>query len=189
MDPMSWIDEVEKVKEEEYEKGYFKIVEGDNRVQILTHCPPLAQVYEPSTKTYRAAVEGEKGASIKGVCWLLQDGVIKQAKLPYTVIKAIRAYQLDEETAFDSFPMPYAINIKAKGAGTKEVEYTVIASRKETPVSAELLKELKSKPTPEQIIEKIKGKKEVKEEAREGNYDYKKAAYGPDAPDPDDVPF
>lgn len=184
MDLMNWVDEVEKVKEEEYEKGYFKIVEGDNRVQILTHCPPLAQVYEPSTKTYRAAQEGEKGASIKGVCWVLQDGVIKQAKLPYTVIKAIRAYQLDEETAFDSFPMPYAINIKAKGAGTKEVEYTVIASRKETPVSEEILKELKSKPTPEQIIEKIKGKT-----VSPGNTNYKDAAYGEGAPNPDDIPF
>lgn len=54
--------------------------------------------------------------------------------------------------------MPRAINIKATGAGTKEVEYTVLPSPKETPVSEEVLAELAKKPTPEEIIELIKGK-------------------------------
>jgi hypothetical protein len=157
MDKMSWVDETEKSMSEERSKEYFNIVEGDNRFQVLTHCVPMAQRW--TGKKYEPAEIGEEGASIKGVCWVLQDDILKLAKLPYTVVKSIRAFQNDEETSFDAFPMPYAINVKAKGAGTKEVEYTVIPSRKETEVTKEVLDELAKKPSPEDMVEKIKGKK------------------------------
>lgn len=157
-DPMSWIDQREQETSEERSKQYFNINEGDNRIQLLTHCAPLAQVWDNVQKKYRVAVEGDKNPSIKGVCWVLQDSVIKSAKLPYSVVKQIRALQSDPDWAFDSFPMPRMINIKAKGAGTKEVEYSVIPSPKESNVSQEILDELSQKLTPEEIIEKIKGK-------------------------------
>lgn len=155
---MSWIDEQEKKHSEVQSDGYFNIQEGDNRIQLLTHCAPLAQVWNAIEKRYVVAEDGDTNVSIKGVCWVFQDGKIKQAKLPYTVVKAIRELQNDEDYAFESFPMPRQINIKAKGAGTKEVEYTVVPSPKETPVSKEVLEDLKKKPTPEEVIEKIKGK-------------------------------
>lgn len=156
MDKMNWVDEKNKEIEKEKAEGYFKVVEGDNRIQLLTHCAPLAQVYEGGK--YRAAVEGDKNVSIKGVCWVLQDGKIKQAKLAYVVVKAIRELQNDPDYQFEAFPMPRLINIKTKNAGEKEVEYTVIPSPKEVTVSDEILAELAKKPTPEEIIEKIKGK-------------------------------
>ena len=153
---MAWIDEAEKQKDEEYANGYFSIAEGDNRIQLLTHCAPLAQKWT-GTK-YEPAQEGDTNVSIKGVCWVLHEGAIKQAKLPYTVVKAIRALQQDPDYQFSEFPMPRMVNIKAKGAKTKEVEYSLIPGPKEVEVSVEVLAELAKKKTPEEIVELIKGK-------------------------------
>lgn len=155
---MDWVKEKQKEIDEEREKGYFKIAEGDNRIQLLTHCAPLAQKWNAGTKKYEVAVEGDKNVSIKGVCWVLQDGLIKQAKLPYTVVKSIKDLMEDPDYAFEAFPMPRLINIKTKGAKTKEVEYTVIPAPKEAPVSREIMEELKKKMTPEEVVDKIKGK-------------------------------
>ena len=41
----------------------------------------------------------------------------------------IEKLQRDADYAFDEVPMPYDITINAKGAGTKDVEYTVIPAR------------------------------------------------------------
>lgn len=161
-DKMSWVDERNEEIEREASEGYFKMQEGDNRIQLLTHCAQLAQVYDPATKKYRVAVEGDKNISIKGVCWVLQDGKVKQAKLSYVVVKAIRELQNDPDYQFQEFPMPRLINIKAKGAGTKEVEYTVIPSPKEVVTPVEVVNELALKPTPDDIVEKLKNKGESK---------------------------
>lgn len=154
MDKMEWVDKKEAQANDS--KDYFNIVEGDNRFQVLTYIAP--QPLKWTGTKYEPAEEGDTGISIKGVCWVLQDDAIKLAKLPYTAVKAIRAFQNDEETRFEEFPMPYAINVKAKGAGTKEVEYQIIPSRKETPVAKEVLVELAKKPTPEEMVEKMKNK-------------------------------
>lgn len=145
---MSWADGVEKTGE------YFKIAEGDNRVQLLSHCAQYNLKWNGSR--YEPAEEGEQNVSVKGVCWVLQDGVIKSATLPYTIIKSIRQLMLDQDYAFSSFPMPRVINIKAVGAGTKEVEYSVVPAPKETEVSAEILEQLAQKPTPEEMVEKLR---------------------------------
>lgn len=157
MDKMNWVDEREKAAKEEGSKEYFKMVEGENRLQILTHAAPYAQKWT-GTK-YEPAEDGEKNVSIKGVCWVLQEDTIKLAQLPYTVVKQVRALQNDPDYAFTDFPMPRAIKINAKGAGTKEVEYSVIPSPKEVEVSSEVMAELAKKPTPEEMVEKMKGKK------------------------------
>lgn len=148
MEKMNWVDDVKT-------GDYFDIVEGDNRFQLLTHAAPLALKWDG--KKYVPAQEGDTNVSIKGVCWVLQDGKIKQAKLPYTAVKGIKALLDDPDYSFDEFPMPRAVNLKAQNAGTKEVVYSVIPAAKETPVPAEILAELAKKPTPEDIIEKIKG--------------------------------
>lgn len=172
MDKMNWVDEKEKEMKEN--SGYFDLVEGDNRFQLLTHAAPLPQKW--NGQKYELAQEGDQNVSIKGVCWVLQDGKIKQAKLPYTAVKQIKALMEDEDYRFDEFPMPYAVNLKAKGAGTKEVEYSLVPAPKQTPVSAEILAELAKKPTPEEIIEKIKGENETK------TNDYPEVS-------PEDIPF
>lgn len=185
-DPMDWIDKREKEIEEEGAKGYFKLQEGDNRFQMLSHAPPLAQVWDNATKRYTPATEGAKNVSIKGVCYVYQEGIIKQAMLPYTVLKQIRAYQNNDEWDISEFPCEHVMTVNAKNAGSKEVEYTLTLSPKKTPVPPAILAELKKKPSPEDIIEKIKGKKEEKGDEP---YDYRAAAYSPDQPNPDEIPF
>ncbi len=157
---LDWVDEQEEKQKEERSKEYFNIEEGDNRIVLLTHASPLPLKWTGSK--YEIAEEGDTNISIRGMCWVLQDGLIKNAKLPYTVMKQIRALQNDEDWAFESFPMNRGINIKAKGAGTKEVEYTVVPSPKEYEVPADILKLLSEKPTPEEMVEKAKGKKDEK---------------------------
>lgn len=155
MDKMNWVDEQEKKLAEN--SNFFDIVEGDNRFQLLTYTAPFPLKWTGTT--YEPAEEGDTDISIKGVCWVLQDGKIKLAKLPYTAVKQIKALMEDPDYAFDEFPMPRAVNLKAKNAKTKEVEYSLIPSPKETPISTEILEELAKKPTPEEVVEKEKGKK------------------------------
>lgn len=159
-DSMDWVDKKAEEQKAAQAEGYFNFEEGDNRIQLLTHCAPLAQKWT-GTK-YEPAEEGDTNVSIKGVCWVLQNGKIKQAKLPYVVVKQIRAYQSDEDWYFEEFPMSYPVNIRATGAGTKEVEYTVVPSPKKIEIPQYILDELKDKPTPEEIVEKIKNKDSAK---------------------------
>jgi hypothetical protein len=179
MDKMKWVDEVEQTSNKS--NDYFNITEGDNRIQLLSYTAPLPQVWDNAEKKYRVAEEGDKNVSIKGLCWILQDGVIKSAKLPYTVVKSIRELQNDPDYAFDEFPMPRMINIKAKNAGTKEVEYQVIPSPKETKVDKAIMDELAKKPTPEEMVEKIKAKVSHAKEPEKAEY--------PTEINPDDIPF
>ncbi len=178
MSNMDWVKEREEEIKKESAEGYFNVVEGENRIQLLTHCAPLPLVWTGSE--YRNAEEGDKNVSVKGVCWVLQDGKIKQAKLPYTVVKAVKELMEDPDYAFEEFPMPRLINIKAKNAGTKEVEYTIIPSPKETAVSSEVLAELTKKETPEQVVDRLKGK---------GTNSSSEIKYPEAEIDPADIPF
>ncbi len=99
----------------------------------------------------------------------------------------IKELMQDPDYAFEEFPMPRQINIRAKGAGTKEVEYSLMASPKKTPIPAEVLKELAEKPSPEELIEKMKAKRGNST----GTTDKTMAAddYPKDAINTDDIPF
>lgn len=186
MPTLDWVDKVEKEREEEQAKGYFNFVEGDNRFQLLTHCAQLIQRW--NGQKYEVVIEGDskEGRSIKGVCYVLQDDEIKVAYLPYTVVKQIRALQNDPDWTFSDFPMPRMINVKAKGAGTKEVEYSVIPSPKESKVSQETLEKLSKKHTPEQIVEIMKEKRAGKNTKKvvEKSIEYPKEEINPE-----DIPF
>lgn len=178
-----WLDKREQ-EIKENSGDYFTIGEGDNKFILLSHIAPLPQVWDGSK--YRVAEEGDKNVSIKGVCWVLQrdgeDYVIKQAKLPYKVVKAIRGYSEDSDWDF-KIPFPHPFNLIAKGAGEKTVEYTLQASPKPIEIKPEWLEELKKKPTPEEVIEKIKG----------GGDKADSAPSAPDYPEdeinPEDIPF
>lgn len=186
-DPFGWVDEKEEEIKEERAKGYFDIVEGKQQFILLSHCAPLAQVFDPATKKYRAASEGDRGTSIKGVCWVLQDGLVKQAKLPYTIVKAIRGLQQNPDWEF-VIPFPHMMTLDAVGAGTKEVKYSITPSPKKTEVPASVLEELKKKQTPEEIVEKIRGGKSEPRHSEEDTRDAPPPEAAPDI-NPDDIPF
>lgn len=180
MDNFDWVDKQEEKRKEERSKEYFDIVEGRQQFVLLSHCAPLAQVFEGGK--YRYAEEGDKNISIKGLCWVLQsdeeksaDGTtkrvarIKSAKLPYVVVKAIRALQQDPEWDF-KLPFPHLLTLNAEGAGTKEVKYSLTPSPREVEIPADILAEYKKKPSPEELAEKIKGGKKPAPEHGETDY-------------------
>ena len=150
-DKFSWVDEQEKSREDDY----FTVKEGKQQFMLLSHAAPLAQVWDNASQTYRLADEGDKNPSIKGICWVLQDGKIKQARLPYTVIKSIRAIQQDPEWEFE-LPFNHVLTLEAIGAGTKEVKYSLTPSPKTQEIPKEILELLKEKPSPEDLVERFK---------------------------------
>ncbi len=194
-DPMNWIDECEEQIEDEKAKGYFTIVEGKQEFLLLTHCAPLAQVWDQATKKYRVAQEGDQSVSVKGLCWVLQDGLIKQAKLPYSVVKDIRAYQQNPEWEF-ALPFPHTFTLTAKNAKTKEVEYSLNASPKKIEIPAVILSELTKKPKPEDVVAKIKEGKTSSASSSASATPAKKTGvlqtpveYPTEQINPDDIPF
>lgn len=80
--------------------------------------------------------------TFKWLCYVLdrKDGQVKAFFMPHTIYKQIEALELNPEYTFDEVPMPYDVTINAKGAGTKEVDYTVVAARQNTPLTTEELK-------------------------------------------------
>lgn len=115
---------------------YLKLKEGANRFRLMSEC--------------LAHVGNYKGTrNFKWLCYVVDraDGKVKPFFMPHSVYKQIEALQISDDYAFVDVPMPYDITINAKGAGTKEVEYTLMPAKKETPVTAleyQALRELKS---------------------------------------------
>lgn len=103
---------------------YFKLQEGANKVRLVSEC--LEHPGEYNGKP-----------TFKWLCYILdrKDGRIKPFFMAHTIYKQIEALQRDSDYAFDEVPMPYDITINAAGAGTKEVEYTVVAARQNTPLT------------------------------------------------------
>lgn len=149
---------------------FFRFEEGSNKVRILSVWSVIAQHF--MGKKSKPAVcygidegcphhgEDTSPAQVKWLLWLLdyKDSKIKLAQLPYTVIQAIGELQKTEEYGFEEVPMPYDIDIKAKNAGTKEVEYTVIPARQNSELDEKVLFEFESKKSPDDIVSAMKEK-------------------------------
>jgi len=102
----------------------WKPKEGDNRVRLVSECLEHPGVYN-----------GKK--TFKWLCFILDrvDGAVKPYYMPPTVYDQIEALQMNPDYRFDEVPMPYDITINAKGAGKKEVVYTVLPARTNTPLT------------------------------------------------------
>lgn len=147
---------------------WFKFVEGENVFRVLT---PFVAIYESFQDGICFIGCGFEGAP-KQMCYVLDmreknidnevEPKIKLAKLPMKVATPIANYQHDDDYKFDSLPMPYDVKVQAKGAGTKEVEYTITPRPKHTPIDKKYLDELgKLKPI-EEIVQKMKEKNATK---------------------------
>lgn len=124
---MPLINELIQKAEKEYGLGkgeYFKVQEGANKIRVLSELIFNESEYK-GNPTYRF------------VCWVLdrKDAVIKPYFMPVSIARALGSMQEDPEYAFKDFPMPYDITINAKGAGTKEVDYQVVAARQNSPLT------------------------------------------------------
>jgi hypothetical protein len=150
----------------------YKYKEGDNRIRLMTECLPHTSEYQ-----------GKK--NFKWLCYVLdrRDGKVKPHFMPHKIYKAIEALQTSEDYAFAEVPMPYDLTIHAKGAGTVDVEYTLMPARKETPVTEdEELDLYKQKPLKD-------FQQQLKEKAAKGKAPVTDAAPPPHEDDDEPPPF
>jgi len=139
---------------------FFKFKEGANRVRLMSECLP-----------YRGEYNGV--ANFKWLCHILdrENGEVKVFFMPHTVYTQIEALQGQEDYAFDSVPMPYDITINAHGAGTKEVKYTVVPARKNSPLSASEESAFATKKTIQEVKAAMRAKEAERKPQVESNDD------------------
>ena len=142
---------------------YLKHQEGPNRLRLMSACIPHADTFK-----------GER--NFKWLCYVVdrRDAKLKAYFMPHTVYKQIEALQSSEDYHFEDVPMPYDLTINAVGAGTKEVKYTVIPAKRETPITAlenQALAEAKSLTELQQALKDKKGKERPPEPEQHENVD------------------
>jgi hypothetical protein len=182
--------------------GFYKIIEGDNRVRILSRFAPIPEHFKQGTcygieKGCKVRDENNNHPqpSVKFLTHVIdrKDGQIKLYKAPYSITKDVGALQAEPDYEFDDMPMPYDLNIKAKKAGTKEVEYTVIASAKRSTLTADEQKALDKQKSPEDIVDAFKEKQMKNDgvaiESTKTNYQSTDRIEYPEGPNGEDIPF
>src|SRR3990167_7862524 len=178
---MSYAEELNQAAEEYgLNRGgeYFKIKDGDNKVRVLSHGVPIAtHKFGQKFITCYGQDNGcqfphdrKKGFSVKFMFYVIDraDGKVKLARFPYTVAKYIADLQADDDWSFEDFPMPYDFNLKAKGAGTLEVEYTFAPSPKRVELTAEEAEAIANLDPVDEIVNKMKEKS--RKENNDPNY-------------------
>jgi hypothetical protein len=152
--------------------SYFKFVEGKNQFRVLTEPEMIFEKFDPARKKYDICYTdcGYEGGA-KFMCYVYDklSRKIQIAKLPYSIGVKIGDWEEDEEYAFQGFPMPFDIKVKATKAGTKEVEYSTDASMQRAEVPAEILEQLAGMETIEAIIAEMKAEKK-KEHMADGSF-------------------
>jgi hypothetical protein len=156
---------------------YFKFVEGDNRLRVMSLPEPIGEHYKPGSANNGICIgkpecpgcreadaepdpTKKNKVNVKFMMWVLdlKDGELKTAKFPYKIMQALQALQNNPEWAYSSMPMPYNVTINAKGAGKTDVVYTVMPG-KETPIDQKVMDEFAKKTPPAEIKEKMKQKR------------------------------
>lgn len=144
---------------------YLKIKEGGNRIRIMTDFIP-----------HPSEFKGKKTFKWLGYVIDRNDGQIKPYFMPHSIHKILEDLQESDDYAFDETPMPYDVTITAKGAGTIDVEYSLMPAKKETPLTPEERNALDAKMPLEELRAALKSKTETPKTSN-GNFD------------PDDVPL
>lgn len=140
--------ETYKKVEKEFNLGkgeYFKPQEGANRVRLVGAPIPHDSVFQGKPQ-------------FKWLCQVIdrKDGKVKPYFMPNTIYRMIADFQLDPDYRFEGIPMPYDITVNAKGAGTKEVQYSVTPAKTETPLTPEEQNAVTEAPTVAELQQKIR---------------------------------
>jgi hypothetical protein len=153
---MSFADKVNKTAETVGGSGnWFKLKEGNNVFRVLTEPTEFFEKFKVGVCYENCGFKG----SPKYLCYIYdqEDKQVKLFRMNFTIAQALAAFQLDDEYKFDGFPMPYNVKVLAKGAGTKEVSYSVIPGRlSELPEGVE--ETLAKQTSTEDIVEKLRAK-------------------------------
>jgi hypothetical protein len=140
---------------------YLKIKEGGNRIRILTNFIP-----------HPSEFKGRKTFKWIGYVIDRSDGQVKPYFMPHTIYKILEDLQESEDYSFDEPPMPYDLTITAKGAGTIDVEYSVMPAKKETPLTPEERNALDAMKPLEELRAALRAKNEgPKTEAKSNGFD------------------
>jgi hypothetical protein len=150
------IDEANKSEHTSGSSGWFKMKEGKNQFRILTEPEIMFENYGKGICYHQCGFEG----TTKYLARILDraDNKVKMYKIPFGIFKQIATWEADEDLAFSGFPMPYDVKVNAKNAGSKEVEYTVMASPKQVPVEQETLNFLAKQSPVKEVIVKMQDK-------------------------------
>ena len=214
---MSLIDEVNQAEKENgisNNTEYLNLQEGDNKMRILSKPEICAYHFLPATKKnvpcygmHRNCPHHEdegQSPSVKWWAWVIDrvDGKIKLCKLPHKAFKQLAEYQANPDYQFESFPVPYDINLKIKNVGTKDAEYQVIPARNNSDLTKEEQEIFSKKSDVKNIVEKMKAKQAkidgneyTSKEApqapvhQEGDNQLPTIEYPDEEINPDDIPF
>ena len=170
---------------------FYKLVAGDNRLHILTEpkievsrwgfgtcyegapfCSEMLMDAEYEAAIAKAKTEGKDPSEVKRpqltkkwLCWAIDRKAQKLVILTLTwgIAKQLTALKRDEESGFETWPMPYGINIVATDNGKKfngkaVFDYNILPSRKNTAITEEELAKLAKMTPVDTIIEKKKDK-------------------------------
>lgn len=169
----SFFDSVKENDSSSFPKtNYFKFQEGKNKVLILSNPVHFRTAYNIGI-VYHGADYNDI-ASSKYLCYVkdFKDNTIKLMEFSHTVAKALTALGEGYYTKFDSFPMPYAVQIDAVGAGKPTVKYSVIALEPIELSEAEKV-ELEALDSADNILER---KKDWQKKEMETNPEYAEKA-------------
>jgi hypothetical protein len=161
------LDDFEKEIAESKEKSndFYKLQEGSNKMRILTDFVRVESINRGGK--YGGIVGGNNNPTaqdvkdgtvqVKGWAWALirSTGELKIIQFGKTILGQLVALRANEEYRFTELPMPYDIDVQAKGAGTKEVVYTVVPARQNTDVTIEELDALNKEAPIAQIVKAI----------------------------------
>lgn len=159
---------------------------GESKIRILSEeFAVLAKHYIPSLKRSFVCYGKDEGCphdstikdkntgetkvvhkpGVKYLWWVIdrKDGKVKIAELPYSVCQPIADLKNSDEYGFESAPNYDIIITKKKtGPAATDVEYSVVPSRKDTPLTEEEKATFSEKPSLEEIVEKMKSKEKEK---------------------------
>ncbi len=146
---------------------WMRLEEGDNKIRIVqTTLSDYGNHYLPSKKKSYACIGKEEcplceneQPSVKFMTWVIdrKDGVVKILEVGYSIVKQLTKLANDSEYGIDESGFPYDINISREGTG-QDTTYSVIAGRKNAPLTKEELEKTSNLDDLEEIIEKKKEK-------------------------------
>lgn len=176
----------------------FKPKEGSNSIRVMDDPTVIVKRFE-NKKFVGVCFEGapycanlDEGQRLdkKWKAWVLDraDGLLKTYDMPYTVAKEIRAYMDNPEYNFKTFPMPFDITISVTNAGTFDAEYSVLPSRKDTPLTEDEIAAYKKKVPASELVQKAKENAKKKYDD-ENAVQLEEPQTEKDTPNPDDIPF
>ena len=138
---------------------FYEFQAGDNVLRLLTLPELVMEFYsEVDNKSY--AYNGEEGIKPKKSYYYYvldrRDGKVKLARVPSTVVNAIKEYRANAEYKFDDVPS-YDITVKKTGV-KMDTEYTTIPARANTVLTEAEIAAFAALPPLVGVVEKFRAR-------------------------------